>query len=437
MLSRNDAGQMDVIVAGGGIAGLATSIHLVRAGLRVLCIEADAENAAPVGESLDWSAPALLADLGLPMQMLIDGNFGTWKRHVTLQLANGSSAHYIPGQWLGRSPFNVELRTLHVDRVRLNAAVREIAVRDGVNLLYDRVTEVETQGRKVASVTTASGRQLVSPWFIDASGGSARLLPRAFHLPVSHYGPAKVAIWTYFAVSDAVEGATLHAEGSSSTYMDWVWEIPIHADCLSIGFVAPGESVKALRSRGLSIEEILRMQMNRFPRVRRLVDSTPEISACVTSYRCRVHSHIFGPNWLVVGESAATVDPMTSNGVTAALRHASEAASLIARYRYRDRLPWIPSALYSRRVQDLARFFNCGIEKVIYDARIRNRIGLMSAGDVYTIPAWSLNNLYSRFRRQGLVSSLFFCFLLGSLRAAASLLHSVCRPRRSPCEVAG
>jgi 2-polyprenyl-6-methoxyphenol hydroxylase-like FAD-dependent oxidoreductase len=81
--SQNDPQQIDVTVLGGGLAGMAASIHLVRAGLRVLCIEAQAADTTPVGESLDWSAPELLAGLGLPMQKLIDEGFGTWKRHVT------------------------------------------------------------------------------------------------------------------------------------------------------------------------------------------------------------------------------------------------------------------------------------------------------------------------------------------------------------------
>jgi flavin-dependent dehydrogenase len=435
--SQNDSEQIDVTVLGGGLAGLAASIHLVRAGLRVLCIEAQAADTTPVGESLDWSAPELLRDLGLPMQKLIEEGFGTWKRHVTLQLADGSTAHYIPGEWLGRPPFNIELRTLHVDRVQLNAAIREIAVRDGVRILHDRVTEVETRGRRVVSVTTASGKRLRSPWFIDASGGSARLLPRTFNLPISDYGPAKVAIWTYLTVAESVEGTTLHVEGDCPAYMDWAWEIPIHADQLSIGFVAPGETVKALRASGQTVDSILRVQLDRFPRFRDLLRSVPGITTRVTSYRCRVHRHIFGPNWLVVGEAAAMVDPMTSNGVTGALRHASEAAALIAKYRRRNRLPWLAAAMYSRRVQDVARFFNCGIEKVIYDGPIRNRIGVRTAGDVYTIPAWSLNNVYARLSPRGVIGSLFFWLLLGTFRAAASLLHALCKFRQTPCEAAG
>jgi AraC-like DNA-binding protein len=98
------------------------------------------------------------------------------------------------------------------------------------------------------------------------------------------------------------------------------------------------------------------------------------------------------PNWLVIGESAAMVDPMTSNGVTAALRHAVEAARLVVRNRDRKQLPWLSRTMYSRRVLDMANFFNSGIEKVVYDWPIRNRIGPLTAGDVYTIPAWSINN---------------------------------------------
>ncbi len=437
MPNDNDSEQIDVTVIGGGLAGMAASIHLVRAGLRVLCIEADLTDAQPVGESLDWSAPDLLNGLGLPMQGLIDEDIATWKRHVTLRLDDGSTAHYVPGEWLGQPPFNLELRTLHVDRVQLNAAIRDIAIRDGVQILHDRVTNIEIRGRAVVSVTTAQGARILSPWFIDASGSSARLFPREFNLPATDYGPPKVAIWTYFPVSGSIEGTTLHAEGDCRSYMDWVWEIPIHANMLSIGLVSPGESIKAMRSAGHSIENIFREQLDRFPRFRDLLRSSPSISTSVTSYRCRVHSHIFGPNWLVAGEAAAMVDPMTSNGVTAALRHASEAAALIIKYRDRSRIPWLAAAIYSRRVQDVARFFNCGIEKVIYDGPIRNKIGIKTAGDVYTIPAWSLNSVYARIRPRGLISSLLFGVLLGLFRTAASVFYSFCEYEQASCEAAG
>ena len=76
--------SVEVIVIGGGLAGMSAAIHLAKAGLKVICLEADVENSDPVGESLDWSAPELLKSLGFPMDRLLHEGIATWKRHVML-----------------------------------------------------------------------------------------------------------------------------------------------------------------------------------------------------------------------------------------------------------------------------------------------------------------------------------------------------------------
>jgi menaquinone-9 beta-reductase len=161
---------IDVTVIGGGLAGMAASIHLSRAGLRVLCIEPDVTDTDSVGELLDWSAPGLLDGLGLTMDQLIAEKIATYKRHVTLKLGDGIDRSYVPGEWLGRPPFNVELRTLHVDRGQLNQLLRGMVLSEGVTFLQDKVVSVETSGRRVTAVSTQLGNKISSPWFIDASG---------------------------------------------------------------------------------------------------------------------------------------------------------------------------------------------------------------------------------------------------------------------------
>jgi 2-polyprenyl-6-methoxyphenol hydroxylase-like FAD-dependent oxidoreductase len=69
--STEDKNDIDVVVIGGGLAGLATSIHLARAGLSVTCVHSDELGPDPVGESLDWSAPDLLKGIGLPIDTLM------------------------------------------------------------------------------------------------------------------------------------------------------------------------------------------------------------------------------------------------------------------------------------------------------------------------------------------------------------------------------
>ena len=422
---RDGEESAKVTVIGGGLAGMAASYHLAKAGYRVTCIEPDTGSKPPVGESLDWSAPALLEVLGLPMDRLIGDRAATYKRHVTVKLMDGSTRHYEPGEWLAKSPYNIELRTLHVDRGQLDLALREMVLRQGVEIAADRVVQVEKEGRRVTAVKTQAGRTFSSDWFIDASG-SARLFSRFFHLPVYEYGPMKVATWTYLTVPDSSEGTTLYMDGQPP-YMQWIWEIPIHSNVISVGWVAASEAIKEKRQQGLTVDDIFREQLARIPRFAGLLPAAGDVAPHVTSYQCRVHRGLAGPNWLVVGEAASMVDPMTANGVTAALRHAGEACALIVRSGRRKRLPYVAAAMYSRRIVDLGRFFNCGIEKTIYDPAIRNRIGVLRAGRVYTVPAWVLNAVYSRLSPKGVVSTLLFGFVLNLFRTAsivASALYS-------------
>jgi menaquinone-9 beta-reductase len=424
--------EFDVSVIGCGLAGMAACIHLARAGLKVLCIEAHLNDNDPIGESLDWSAPALLKSLGLPMEYLLEHGMATDKRHVILRLRDGSEEHYVPGAWLGKAPFHINLRTLHVDRTLLNQALRKLVVEMGVTLLPDQVVHVEASGHRVIALATKSGQRICSPWFLDASGSGTSLLPRLFRSSAHEYGPHKVAMWQYFAVAKSVDGTTIHADGAAAPYMDWVWQIPIHPNAVSLGYVCRGEEVKEKRRQGMSVLDIFQAQLAQLPDLKELVAQAVGRPPRTTSFRCRVFNKITGPNWLVVGEAAAMVDPMTSNGVTAAIRQAAEASSLVVQFYSRGSLPYLPAAMYSLRVISLARFFNSAIEKILYERPIRSRIGPFRAGDVYTIPAWSLNAIYSKLQPRGVFTTLLFSSFLGLLRMIVHVFYTLCRWQQPP-----
>lgn len=421
----------DVTVIGGGLAGKAASLHLAKAGLNVVCIEPAEAVRQAVGESLDWSAPDLLSALGLPMEKLIKGQMATWKRHVTLKSRDGCSEHYVPTAWLGGPPFHIELRTLHVDRLRLDQELQNMVRDRGVTQVRDRVVRVERNGRVILAVHTAGGARFSSPWFIDASGFAACLLPREFSLPAIQFGPAKVAMWTYFPVTESIEGTTLYMEPLASEYLEWVWEIPISPDVVSVGYVTTGTATKTKREQRLSVEDIFREQLMKFPRFEPMLQAGAQSGLNVTSYRCRVHTGTAGPNWLIAGEAASMVDPITANGVTAALRHAAEASRLIVKYRKRGRLPLLAKVAYSMRIVQMAKFFNSGIEKIVYEPPVRNRIGLGSAGTAYTSPAWSMNVVYARLKPSGIFSTFLLGSFLGFFRASAWLFYQICK-RRAP-----
>src|SRR5579864_4183077 len=157
--SESNSGECDVVVVGAGLAGKAASLQLARAGLKVTCITPADGNSPPVGESLDWSAPDLLRNLGFSMDYLIETQMATWKRHVTLRMRNGCSEHYIPSPSLGNPPLNIELKTLHVDRVRVDEELRRATVAAGVTVVADKAVGVERTGRRISAVRTAGGKE--------------------------------------------------------------------------------------------------------------------------------------------------------------------------------------------------------------------------------------------------------------------------------------
>lgn len=422
----------DVVVIGAGLAGKAASLELAKAGLKVICVSPREATRPPVGESLDWSAPELFKALGLPMERLIESQMATWKRHVTLHMRDGCSEHYVPEPWLGKPPLSIELKTLHVDRLRLDEELMKLSLKQGVMLVPDKIVGVERTGKRISSVRTAGGDRYAAMWFIDASGIAASIFAREFELPKVEYGPTKVAIWTYFPVTDPAQGTTIYMDPSPTKYLGWVWEIPINPQTVGVGIVTSGESMKVKRDQGLTVDAIYREELAKFPRFEPLLGSRPVSEMNVTSFKCRAYAGVAGPNWLICGEAASMVDPITSNGVTAALRHAAEASGLILRYRRRGTLPMRARVCYSSRILQMAKFFNDGIEKIVYETPVRNRIGLQKAGTVYTTPAWSMNVVYARLKPSGALSTLLLNSILGACRLSAWIFYrfSLLRPRR-------
>ena len=92
------------------------------------------------------------------------------------------------------------------------------------------------------------------------------------------------------------------------------------------------------RRSGSSVDAILRDELLRYPRFRRLLDTRPALEIESTSFQPYVTTKVCGGNWLMVGEAAAMPDPLTGNGVTSGIRHARHAADAILAAGGGDRL---------------------------------------------------------------------------------------------------
>ena len=418
---RDDKTELaaDAVVIGGGLAGQAAAIHLARGGLQVICLEPRESFHNIVGESLDWSAPQLFAQLGLTLEDLVSSGAATFKRHITVTAPDGAQQEYLPGAWLTEHPWNVEIRTLHLDRLQVHSQLQQTACAHGVVTLHERAIGFEIQNRRILTVETSEGHCIRAPWIIDASGAAASVLGREFILPFTAYGPRKVALWANFPTEDWVEGTTLYMLSPASEYMEWIWEIPIRPGVSSIGYIASGSKVKLQRAHGLKNPDLLSKQMHKFARLSALAKYAPPERVAVTSFLCRTYRGVCGTNWIIIGEAASQSDPITGNGVTAALRHAAEASALICRYQHRQSIPVLARTAYNLRVSGVGRYFNSLIEKLFYESPLRARLGLFGTARAYTVPAWLTNLVYSRVRPRRLLGTVAFCFALVTIRAVA------------------
>src|SRR5450756_738410 len=84
-------------------------------------------------------------------------------------------------------------------------------------------------------------------------------------------------------------------------------QIPVSPDTVSVGYVAPGAALKAQREEGMSVEDVFREQLTKFPRFEPLLQQRALDAVNVTSFRCRVYLESAGPNWLIAGEAASLV----------------------------------------------------------------------------------------------------------------------------------
>jgi flavin-dependent dehydrogenase len=408
------AERHDVAIIGAGIAGLAASVLLRHAGMRVLCMDARPYPHNKVGESLDWSSPGLLQRVGIDPDALLADGIATCKKKIVVCELGKTEWQAAPPPVIRRSPLRFETVTLHVDRRALDARLYEHACALGTEFLWERVTGVGTDGDRIVECSTASGRRIDAKWYLDASG-TARVLSRAMRIPTVAYGQPKVCLWTYFDTPPLHDGTAFFVDNDDG-YLSWVWDIPISPRQTSVGFVLPAQIMRDGPKGDRSVEALLRQELLRHPRFRALVDSTPVLDIERTSFQPYVTSRVCGDNWFMVGEAASMPDPLTGNGVTSGIRHARHATSAILVAAASERLSRSARRTYAQHVSRLGHSFNAHIEDVIYRHPIRWGLGLQAATYIYTLFAFFMNALHARFDPRGRLGMSVFSLLFLAAR---------------------
>lgn len=272
--------MIDLLIAGGGPAGLATAIHAARAGLDAVVVE---PRAAPIdkacGEGLMPGAVRRLAGLGVD----VAGRPFRGIRYV--DAARQVDAPFHAGHGLG-----VRRTSLHAG---LAAAVDAL----GVPVLQGRVTDVRQQPDQVR----AAG---LTARYLVAADGLHSPVRRALGLSATSRTPRRYGLRAHFAVppwSDVVE---VHWAERSEAYVT-----PVAPDCVGVALLT-GE-------RGPYTE-----QLRRFPALAErlpVADGVRGAGPLRQQVRRRVAGRV-----LLVGDAAGYVDALTGEGIALALAAAGE-----------------------------------------------------------------------------------------------------------------
>jgi len=309
----------DVAVVGGGPGGAWTAYLLARRGARVLLADPSHPREKPCGGGLTGRALALVTP-ALP---------GGVPRATSI-----AAARFIDAAAGLDATVTLAEDTLAVaSRREFDAQIHAAARRAGAVALTERVVDVS---RAAAGFQlTATGGQHVSARFVVGADGASSLVRRRMAAP---WRKDQLSIATgFFARGSTASEIVIEIVSTPPGYL---WSFP-RSDHLAVGICAPaGTGTDAgtlrrrcaawIRSTGLAPGRALEPYAWPIPSL-----SADDLESIAPA----------GPGWLLVGDAAGLVDPITREGIFFALQSAAFAADALGSGRPR------PEREYTERVR--------------------------------------------------------------------------------------
>ncbi|MFI5320548.1 MAG: NAD(P)/FAD-dependent oxidoreductase [Myxococcota bacterium] len=396
------ADAYDVVVAGGGVGGMALAARLSERGYRVVLVEKKPPPEFRLGESLDWEAPVYLKRLGLPVDRWVAEGKATSKAGAVCT----SSAQPGVEAELGFHPVFKALMTLvgrakptlHANRELIDIDLMENARKHGTEIVLGRVSAVEADGERVRSVRLEDGRTLRGKFFVDATGAAA-LFRKKFGIGFDAIGPRKVVVRARFPHAYDGMGTRIRTDDTLGTSA-WMWDINVSDDVTDIGIVVAESDFVKLRRHYKTLPEILLHQVRKHDDLAWLVPLiTPETPMWTCVFQCGTGRGSSGPNWIAVGEAFVVVDGILSSGFTTALRTGFLASDIIRRALERGATEldakWL--RIYQGKVSAHIHTIDSLIEEVWYGHKLREHYPL--AVNVLSILFFNfnLNHIHTRY----------------------------------------
>lgn len=311
---------VDVLVVGGGAAGLAAAIGLRAAGLEVVVAEARAEPAERYGETLPPDVLLALDRLGLAGEFRAGGHLPCPGNVSVWGAARPGHNDFI---------LNPLGPAWHIDRARFEAMLRDRATAAGAHVLTrtraSGLTPAASGGRFRVVLDAAGERRVIfAKWMLDASGPRSWLARRMGARRRPH--DRMVALVRLASI----ESGPLTAQTMVEAVPDGWWY------CARL---PGGRLVTALMTEPGRARELLRAGGARW---RELLASTrllaPALDGCALAGERlwgrpvvpAALDRVAGDRWLAIGDAACEMDPIAGRGIHSALSDAADATRTIA-----------------------------------------------------------------------------------------------------------
>jgi geranylgeranyl reductase family protein len=295
----------DALIVGGGPAGSWTAWTLARAGARVALVDGSHPREKPCGGGVTGRALELIGDAVSPAALNavpIEGALFSYRGGSSRVRLTENDSRFPPLVVAGRREF---------DGALLSAAVRAGAVHTPLRV----VRIVRSHGVWTADTPRGS---LSAAWIIGADGANSFVRRRV----AQSFPRRDLSIASgYFVHGRSSPEIVVSFEHDPAGYL---WSFP-RADHLAVGVCAQADRSSSTALSGLAMRWVERQSWGGTSLERY---SWPIPSLTSTALE---RERPAGPGWMLVGDAAGLVDPITREGIYFALRSAELAAeSLIA-----------------------------------------------------------------------------------------------------------
>src|SRR5687768_11876007 len=297
---------MRVAIIGAGPAGAIAAVRLARAGASVMLFDPSHPREKPCGGGLTGRALSLVADVidirALPSVVAQSADVEGPQRTAHVALVNR-----------GATP---ESSLLVFGRAVFDRALVDAAIASGARLIPERCVDVIRHGTHM-TVRTDRARYDIDQ--VLGADGANSVVRKRLARPFTR---AELSIAAGFFVHGATTSAI--AIRTMSEQPGYLWSFP-RPDHLAVGICAP--ATHRATSSDLRAQSAAWIERHGFTRNTRLVPYAWPIPSIGYQAQCDVA--LSGPGWMLLGDAAGLVDPLTREGIYYALLSGQWAADAL------------------------------------------------------------------------------------------------------------